>query len=138
MNNAAPQVNLPSYTNPVDVATEELKQTKLFVLGDAERLPWPSDSFDYVVNLGSLEHFIDPAAAIREMVRILKPKGRAALLLPNSHHIRALYYVYRHGMILPDMQDYERFATRAEWEKLLTANGLRVLVWIEPNGRYTT
>jgi DNA-directed RNA polymerase subunit K/omega len=31
VNNAAPQVNLPSYTNPTDVATEELKQNKLHV-----------------------------------------------------------------------------------------------------------
>lgn len=103
------------------------KKTDLLMAGDAERLPLLDSSFDYAVNLGSLEHFVDPGAAVREMVRILKPGGRAALLLPNSHHIRALYYVYRHGMILPDMQDYERFATRAEWENLLVANGLRII-----------
>lgn len=31
MQNSAPQVNLPSYTNPVDVAMEELKQNKLLI-----------------------------------------------------------------------------------------------------------
>lgn len=31
MQNSAPQVNLPSYTNPVDVAAEELRQNKLLV-----------------------------------------------------------------------------------------------------------
>lgn len=102
-------------------------KARMFTLGDAERLPWRDDSFDFAVNLGSLEHFIDPAGAVREMARILKPQGRAALLLPNSHHIRALYYVYRYGKIFPDLQDYERFATRAEWENLLTSNGLRVV-----------
>lgn len=31
MQNSAPQVNLPSYTNPVDVAMEELRQGKLLI-----------------------------------------------------------------------------------------------------------
>ena len=97
-----------------------------FLLGDGERLPWPDGSFDHAVNLGSLEHFVDPEAAVREMRRILKPNGKAALLLPNSHHIRAIYYVYRYGEILPELQDFERFATRVEWEEMLRRNGLTV------------
>ena len=105
-------------------AKQECKHAKMLLLGDAERLPWPDHTFDYAVNLGSLEHFIDPAAAVREMRRILKPGGRAALLLPNSHHIRAIYSVYKYGEMFPDLQDFERFATRVEWERLLAENGL--------------
>ncbi len=107
-------------------AASAYSQVGMFLLGDAQRLPWPPHTFEYVVNLGSLEHFIDPAAAVREMTRVLKPEGKAALLLPNSHHIRAIYNVYRYGELLPDLQEFERFATRVEWEQLLTANGLRV------------
>ncbi|GAB4321261.1 MAG: hypothetical protein Kow0059_15880 [Candidatus Sumerlaeia bacterium] len=29
--NSTPQVNLPSYTNPIDVAMEELRQNKLLI-----------------------------------------------------------------------------------------------------------
>lgn len=108
-------------------AKQEHKNVEGFLQGDAERLPWPDHTFDYVVNLGSLEHFVNPAAAVREMGRVLKPNGRAALLLPNSHHIRALYNVYKYGGISPDLQDFERFATRKEWESLLTENGLQVI-----------
>lgn len=108
-------------------ANQETQQVMALILGNAERLPWLDGIFDYVVNLGSLEHFLDPAVGVREMVRVLAPDGRAALLLPNSHHIRAVYNVYRYGEILPDLQDFERFATRVEWERLLTENGLRVL-----------
>jgi ubiquinone/menaquinone biosynthesis C-methylase UbiE len=108
-------------------ARQEFPQVDCFVLGDAERLPWPDGYFDYAVNLGSLEHFINPGQAVREMVRVLHPTGRAAVLVPNSHHIRAIYNVYKFGEILPDEQDFERFATRLEWERLLCANGLHVL-----------
>jgi ubiquinone/menaquinone biosynthesis C-methylase UbiE len=106
---------------------EDCKYTERFLLGNAERLPWADHTFDYAVNLGSLEHFINPGAAVHEMKRIIKPNGRAALLLPNSHHIRAIYSVYKYGKLFSDLQDYERFATRVEWERLLTKNGLQVL-----------
>lgn len=118
----------------IDISAVALEQARhmcnhvtLLILGDAETLPWQSAAFDYAVNLGSLEHFIDPARAVREMARVLKPDGYAAILVPNSHHIRAIYNVYKYGEILPDLQDFERFATRVEWERLLQQNGLRVL-----------
>jgi len=111
----------------LEKAKQECEHVGMLLLGDAERLPWPDHTFDYAVNLGSLEHFIDPAAAVREMRRILKPDGRAALVLPNSHHIGAIYSVYKYGEILSDLQEFERFATRIEWERLLTENGLCVL-----------
>jgi ubiquinone/menaquinone biosynthesis C-methylase UbiE len=111
----------------LEKAKHENEHVGLLLLGDAERLPWPDKTFDYAVNLGSLEHFINPAAAVCEMSRVLRSNGRAALLLPNSHHIRAIYNVYKYGEVFPDLQDFERFATRAEWERLLAENGLQVL-----------
>lgn len=96
-------------------------------LGNGEQLPYPDEAFDYVTCLGSLEHFVHPDIAVREITRVLKPSGKAAIMLPNSHHILAIYNVYRTGGILPELQDYERFATRLEWQALLEGNGLHVL-----------
>lgn len=97
------------------------------VLGNGEHLPWPDNTFDYVTCLGSLEHFIHPENGMREIARVLKPSGRAAISLPNSHHLMAIYNVYKTGGILPELQDFERFATRVEWEAMLEQSGLRVL-----------
>jgi SAM-dependent methyltransferase len=46
-----------------------------FVCCDAEELPFASGEFDIVTSFGLLEHFKDPATAIREMVRVIKPNG---------------------------------------------------------------
>lgn len=47
-----------------------------FVLGSAERLPFPDDSFSLVVTRFSLHHFVDPGPMLDEMVRVLRPGGR--------------------------------------------------------------
>lgn len=117
----------------IDISQVALEKSKAenparrLVLGDGERLPWPTDTFDYVICLGSLEHFIYPELGVREIARVLKSSGKAAIMLPNSHHLLAIYNVYKTGGILPELQDFERFATRVEWQAFLEKNGLRVL-----------
>lgn len=95
--------------------------------GNGEHLPWMDNTFDFVTCLGSLEHFIHPDIGAQEIARVLKPTGKAAIMLPNSHHIQAIYNVYKTGGILPELQDFERFATRVEWQAFLEENGLHVL-----------
>lgn len=52
-----------------------------FQVADAENLDFPSDSFDLVYSHGVLHHTPDIQAAIREMHRVLKPGGRAIVML---------------------------------------------------------
>jgi len=48
--------------------------------GDAQTLPFQADSFDTVVSTLSLCTIPDPASAIAEMKRVLRPGGRLLLL----------------------------------------------------------
>jgi ubiquinone/menaquinone biosynthesis C-methylase UbiE len=43
---------------------------------DVRALPFESDSFDLVVDFGTCYHIGEPARALREIVRVLKPGGR--------------------------------------------------------------
>ncbi|HET9304462.1 MAG TPA: class I SAM-dependent methyltransferase [Candidatus Sulfotelmatobacter sp.] len=52
-----------------------------FVQGDAENLPFPDGSFDFVYSHGVLHHTPDTPRAIRDVHRVLSPGGRAVIML---------------------------------------------------------
>lgn len=83
----------------LDTLREKLGSTSALDcrLGDAERLPIDDDAVDYVFANMYLHHVESPAAAIREMARILKPGGRVVItdldrhshaFLESEHHDR--------------------------------------------------
>jgi len=90
-----------------------------FEVGVAETLPYPSDHFDLVTCLGSLEHFLDQPCALREMVRVARPTGRLVILVPNSG-----FLPYRLGLYKGTQQRTVR--SLSEWQTMLEAAGLRI------------
>ena len=102
-------------------------QEAYLLLAQGEALPFSSASFQQVACLGNLEHFLDPSAGVREMVRVTRPRGIVWVLLPNSYYSGDLWRVIRTGFGPNHHQPVERFATLKEWQELLEANGLKVL-----------
>ncbi len=50
--------------------------------GDAERLPFRSESFDLVCALDILEHLDDDGSGIRELARVVAPGGTLLVMVP--------------------------------------------------------
>jgi ubiquinone/menaquinone biosynthesis C-methylase UbiE len=56
---------------------EELGATNVeFVEAEAERLPFPDESFDVVISNGVIDLIPDKDAVFSELFRVLKPGGR--------------------------------------------------------------
>lgn len=50
-----------------------------FRLGDVANMPFPADSFDFVVNQAAFKNFSRPAQALEEIHRVLRPGGTAII-----------------------------------------------------------
>jgi SAM-dependent methyltransferase len=48
-----------------------------------EKLPFPSQTFDFILSHEVLEHVQDDRSAVSEMVRTLQPGGRIGVFVPN-------------------------------------------------------
>jgi SAM-dependent methyltransferase len=91
-----------------------------WIVGDGERLPIGAESYDYITHIGSLEHYQNPVAGIREIARVLKPGGIACILLPNSYGLLGnIKNVYKTGDIFDDGQPLQRYNTRNGWQMML-------------------
>ena len=91
--------------------------------GIAESLPFDEGTFDVVTCLGSLEHFLDQPASIREMRRVAKPEAQFLILVPNAGFLTRRLGVYR-GTDQTAIRETVR--SIEEWESLFKSEGLVV------------
>lgn len=80
-----------------DGSADPMARPNLWVNGDALALPLADGSADVVSIAFGIRNVTDPAAAIREFARVLKPGGRLVILefsLPNDPLLRRLYNFY--------------------------------------------
>jgi ubiquinone/menaquinone biosynthesis C-methylase UbiE len=92
--------------------------------GPAEALPFKDAEFDFVSCLGALEHFLDPNAALREMVRVARPNAVFLVLVPNAGFLPRRLGLYS-GTHQTEVKEEVR--SLVEWRRLFTACGLKVL-----------
>ncbi len=62
-----------------------------------ENLPFPDHSFDVILSHEVLEHVNDDQQALEEMVRVLQPKGRIVIFVPNRGYPFETHGIYWRG-----------------------------------------
>ena len=81
-------------------------------LGDATALSAPAESFDLVVALGVLPWLDRPAAAVREMARIVRPGGYVIVTADNRARLNAWLDPWLNPWLLPAKQGVKQWLGR--------------------------
>lgn len=74
-----------------NLAAKEIK------VSDAENLPFQDDFFDIVYSWGVIHHSPDTPKALSEIIRVLKPGGKAKLMVYNRKSVLAYVFWIKHA-----------------------------------------
>jgi SAM-dependent methyltransferase len=104
-----------------------------FEVAEADNLPFPDDYFDAVISRFGVMFFPSPVNGIREMLRVLKPRGKLSFAVwhyldNNPFHSCLARIVDRftpEPELPPDAPNPFRFATPGKLRNILEAAGAR-------------
>jgi len=136
-----------SYTG-IDITDYAVKSTakrmKAFGLNeariiktDAENMKFYDDSFDYIWTWGVIDHSANTETIIKEMSRVLRPGGRATVMVYhrgwwNYYFIGTVFHgilrggLFRTGSLHKTIQEntdgaFSRYYTTADWRRMASA-----------------
>jgi len=89
-----------------------------FARGDAERLPYKTDSFDVIWSSGSIEYWPNPVMALREFRRVVKPGGQVLVVGPNNPENSLAQKVADAIMLFYDADEADRMFSEAGYEEI--------------------
>lgn len=107
----------------IDICQQNMPQGE-FHAGPAESLPFEDDHFDLITCLGSLEHFLDPVAAVKEMARVSKDDAQFIILVPNADFLTRRLGLYKGTHQTAAREDVR---TLDGWENVFRAGGLQTV-----------
>ena len=127
-------IGVDNSANAVTVAKNfdaNLKVARASVLD----LPFHSESFDYYLSLGVVEHAIDgPEQGLKEAYRVLKRDGLLFVSVPYMNSLRILYErlgILRSKLSIrqrkPEGDFYQYYFTKKEMTSILVSLGFEVL-----------
>jgi 2-polyprenyl-6-hydroxyphenyl methylase / 3-demethylubiquinone-9 3-methyltransferase len=130
----------------IDASEDSLRVARLYdethsveyQVADAYKLPFADQTFDVVTALDFLEHVENPAAAIAEMSRVLKPGGQFFFHTFNRHPLAWLVVIKLVEWLIPktpkNMHVLRLFVKPSELKSYCEASGMQVneMVGIRP------
>jgi len=115
-----PAVGLDRFRGMLRIARARCPDVR-WVHGDASRIPFRSQGFDYATNQFSYHHIRDQPAFVGEVFRVLKPGGRFVVLNMDPWSMPE-WILYRYFPAARDV-DHQDFLTASAFTDLMWATG---------------
>ncbi|MEW6401463.1 MAG: class I SAM-dependent methyltransferase [Chloroflexota bacterium] len=101
-----------------DRAREARVHSKEIVNAAGEFVPFPASTFDLILSHEVIEHVQSDVFAVREMVRLLKPGGRAIIFCPNRGYPFETHGIYWKGKYYFGNKPFVNYLPRRWRDKL--------------------
>lgn len=72
---------------------------KDLLVADAENLPFVDEYFDLVYSWGVIHHSPNTITALEEIIRVMKPGGKAKIMIYNRHSLLAIFFWIKHALL---------------------------------------
>lgn len=89
-------------------------------------LPFDTGTFDYVISSDVIEHTRDPYTATKELIRVLKSKGKLCITVPN----KSFWYfsvVLANALGIRKYKGFENWVPYYRYKRFLNANNLTII-----------
>lgn len=74
-------------------------KAKEFKVADCESLPYDDNYFDLVYSWGVIHHTPDTPKALKEIIRVLKPDGKAKVMIYHRHSVLTYMFWIKHALL---------------------------------------
>ncbi len=114
----------------IDISDEAVTRAKKYCpeatikVANAEKLPFPDNTFDYITCLGSLERMFNREKVIREQLRVAKTSARFCFMVRNSEHFIWRFFLRPFG--LDNKKGHQDALNIQEWISLFESCGLTI------------
>ncbi|MCL5113968.1 MAG: class I SAM-dependent methyltransferase [Patescibacteria group bacterium] len=119
-------------TTGVDVSKQAIKYIKnripkqrFLAISEGKKLPFKTDSFDFITALDVLEHVYDTELVFSELARILKPGGKILITVPYYGLIKNLIItLFSFNFVYTPRTPHIRFYTKRSLLQEIKSAGL--------------
>lgn len=110
----------------IEINKRKIKNAKFYTVDDGERLPFRSNTFDFIVSTDVIEHVYNTEDTFKELARVLKPKGKILLSTPYYGVIKnVLIVLLDFDLIFSPTGPHIRFFTKKSLRNCLINVGLK-------------
>ncbi len=108
------------------IAKKRVSKPGQILCANADPLPFDDNEFDYVTAWGIVEHFPSIPSILAQMHRVMKPHGKAAVMVPNIYYYKFIWDTLRKGAGPVRHQEIEALYSFGEWKDFIEKAGLTI------------